>query len=371
MPKTNPHRATLHNLSLLLLRCQLLDTPYLLCFYELADGMGFDALEAEAVLLSANGAEYHLPNAPHERDFELRMGISLIVRETPLPENQRQILLEFAEKLHLSAELVIALEEVNIRKNMQHFHHLLMFKNLYAALRLSHEITLEQEIMLDEVGLALGISAETIDELNAGPIPDFSVPEEVEERLFTIKNMILLLMTGNGEDPGMFAAILRYTLKAGFLLPDLELWLEENKTLIREQALELEETTHHNLSFYLQVFEKTEELPWDMPTLATWMKAVLKNRQLPAWPFSNPQQNKTLADLLWIVAVRAVRLDHHMVVMGPVYLEMMAESQQLAALSTPLLELESGMGGNLIALPSVPIEAVEEEIVSFFQALEW
>jgi len=334
---------------------------------DMAGVMGLPAEEAAALLTQANELDFFIPEKEPERYLELRMVVLMMVSDGEIHPNEFKGCQELTRRLGLPLSVLEEVVSFYLEKQQEKQRHLGIYQNLYLVAAADGEIGEAEATVLKEIADSLGLVARDLEPIMSRAHElDFIIPEDEEERFYSLKNLIYMMVVDGEVDEREYAMCVRFAEQIGLTAGAVEEVLNEYEALRKERQAEQPEIDRYNLDVYLDVFNAFRRVPLSAreKVMALEHAVVARNFWQPIG--EAPEHERAFYDLLWLACVRGMQLDRSLEERFHLLLGLAQTEGHFKALRAYLIEIEQQLGGSRIELPELSLETVQHDLAKFF-----
>ena len=334
---------------------------------EAADSMGLLPGEIKPLMQQASELDFIIPETEGERYLELRMVVLMMVHDGHLSKKEYQGCLQFAGRMGIEKSYLDEVIEFYVEKEKERTRHLGMFQNLYLVAAADGEIGQSEERLLYQVAENLGLGQRDVESIvRKYPDLDLIIPEEEEERYYSLKNLIFMMVADGKIKEKEFALCLLFAEKIGMGRDEVEAILDEYEEGQQLREADRSEIQQYNVDTYLDAYNSLKRIPVPEANLAEAMEEAVITQDFRKVIGINDKDNRAFYDWLWLMHVRGATLSQDIRVVLPLYLDMVKNGSNFKPLFDYMIRTEQERAGTMVPISEMSLEDVQSELERAF-----
>ncbi|MEL6675878.1 MAG: hypothetical protein AAFR61_26965 [Bacteroidota bacterium] len=332
---------------------------------EVAISMGLEEAEGEEIMSKAVRLEFWIPETEEQRQMELRMAVLMMITDGQIDGREYSLCKKMAEAMGIEEEYLEQITQLYVEKQQEKIYHLSLFQNLYLIAIADGQITEEEEELLIEIAYNLGLSQEDIEYIagHTGEL-ELIIPEEEQERFYSLKNLIYMMIVDGEIDQEEYALCLEFAEASGMGEAEIKVILQEYEEDQQEQQAQGD--TAENIDIYLDVFQAFKKIPLTVKELAEEMEYAFNFQNFEKEISADQAHNRAFYDLMWLAMVRGTKLLPDMWAMLPIHLDLVRKQQNFKVLWDYLIRTEQELGKTAIELPELSLQEIRADLGQLF-----
>lgn len=332
---------------------------------ELAGSMGIDHEKAEKLMDHGAQLAFIIPDSEQERLMEMRMVVLMMVADGKIHDREYKGCLALAAQMGIEKAYLDEVIEVYKKQHQEQIRHLAIFQNLYLMAAIDEVIDPAEAEFLQEVAFKLGLGQQDIDYILENPEKlELVLPEEEEERYYSLKNLVYMMIIDGIIDEREYALCLTFAEQIGLKDTDIEAILDEYEQLRKQREAEQSEVDNYNIDVYLDAYNAFSAIPVPVKEKVMAIEDAFMDTNYKMGP--SDKENRAFYDFLWLMYVRGVGINRKAIQMIPIHLDFVRNKGNFKGLLDYLIENEQEYGATQIPLAEMDFETVKKEVSEFF-----
>lgn len=367
MSEKAKHLATFQNLCVIAYADGELHHEEMAMLEEMANGMGLQKSDIEPILAKGAGLSFIIPQTEADCYMELRMVVLMMLTDGTLSPREYRGCLKLAEQMGIDQRYLDETIDFYRQKQRERLQHLGIFQNLYLVAAADGYIDPQEQQLLLEVARNLNLSQRDIDHVMDHPEGlDFIIPDDQEERYYTLKNLVYMMVVDGKVHEKEFALCVDFAERIGMDEEAVEAIISEYETLQTERANGQESVEEANLNVYLEVYHAFTQIDYPIEAWLDLIKQIQETGRLAIPTDLTPVDEEAFHRLLWLIYVRSFHLSDEAEVMIPLHLDLCRAKGNLHDLIDFLIQHERDHGAQPIELMQLSATQVRQELLERF-----
>jgi len=330
---------------------------------ESASGMGITDEERDRLMNQGQRLDFIIPREEADCYIELRMVVLTVSADGMITEREWRGCQKLAERMGIPETYLEEIRDFYQEKQQERNEHLAIFQNLYLIAAADGIIgPAEQELLL-EVARNLGLGQPDLELVLDSDTPlDFIIPEDEEERYFSLKNLVYMMVVDGEIDENEYQLCVSFAKRIGLGQEAVEKIIAEYESLRDERATQQSEVEAFNLDVYLDVYHAFSQLKL---SVEAWLDHLREMEKTGRWQNPEPvREEEEVAALrfFWLLLVRSFQLSDEAEMMIPIYLDLSRSKRNFHDLLEFMITLEQTHGAQDIGLMEMEADVLKREI---------
>jgi uncharacterized tellurite resistance protein B-like protein len=370
MSEKAKHLATFQNLCVIAYADGELHVEEQAMLEEMANGMGLQRGDIEPILARRGSLSFVIPQTEADCYVELRMVVLMMLTDGTLGPQEYQGCRDLAERMGIDQHYLDETIDFYRDKQRERLHHLGIFQNLYLIAAADGYIDPQEQQLLLEVARNLNLSQRDIDHVLDHPEGlDFVIPEDKEERYFSLKNLVYMMVVDGKVHEREYERCLEFAQRIGLGEEEVEAIIEEYQALQTERAVGQDDIEEANLNIYLEAYHAFSQIEYPIEQWLDLIKQIQETGRLAMPEHLSPAAEIAFHHFLWLIYVRSYQLSDEAEVMIPLHLDLCRAKGNLHDLLDFLIQHERDHGAQPIELMQLSAQQVRQELLERFH--EW
>lgn len=336
---------------------------------ELAGNLGLDADVASEIIQQAPSLDFRVPEKAEDCRHELHRVVLMMVTDGTIHEREYLLCQKLAEAMQIDLDYLEKVVEFYLAKQQEHIQHLAIFQNLFLVAIADGALTPVEEEFLYDVADNLGLGDDDVVYLieNHATL-DFIIPEDEQEKLFTLKNLVYMMLVDGEIEPSEYELCLTFAKRVGMGRKEIEEILAEYAQMQVERSENQHEIDNRNVDICLDIFLNLDKVPLSVQEILTLGDNLLQTQELKSVNLA-PIYTRYLLDFFWLVYIRASSLHREHKARLPLLLDIARSQNSFQVLRDHVISLEQEYGATEIPLPEMPDEVIQHDLKTYFERL--
>ena len=363
MSEKSKHLATFQNLCVIAFADGKLHSEERAMLEEMADGMGLSGKDIEPILAQGQRLNFVIPQTEADCYMELRMVVLMMLTDGQLRPIEYNGCRRLAEQMGIDKRYLDETVEFYRQKQKERLKHLGIFQNLYLIAAADGYIDPQEQQLLLEVARNLGLSQRDINHVIDHPEGlDFVIPDGEEERYFSLKNLVYMMVVDGKIDQKEYDLCLDFARRVGLDQEDVEVIITEYETMQAERAAEQDDIEEINLNTYLDVYHAFTQIDYPIEQWLNLIKQIQETGRIVMPERLDEDSQLAFCRLLWLIYVRSFHLSDEAEVMIPLHLDLCRAKGSLHDLIDYLVKHEQDYGAQAINLLELSASQVLQDL---------
>jgi uncharacterized tellurite resistance protein B-like protein len=368
MSEQERNLTTFHNLCVMAHADGVIHENEISVLAELAGNLGMDPEKASEMIANAANMNFIIPESQEEKLNELRRVVLIMITDGEIHPDEYAKCLLLAQALEINQTYLDKIIDFYQEKQKEHTNHISIFQNLFLVAAADGDLTEREEEFLREVADNLGLAPSDIDHILSNHKDlDFIIPEDEEERFFSLKNLVYMMVIDGEIQDSEYNLCLNFAERIGMGEEDIENILEEYEQIRKERLANQSEVDSYNIDVCLDIFNALGKLNI---TVTETIDRINHCRETLVFSLSEGasiEDNRIFCEFLWLLFIRASNLSREHREFIPLLLELARQQNNLLEIREYIIELEKSNGGTIITLPDLPSEQISQDLVKYFE----
>lgn len=330
---------------------------------QVGEGMGLEPTLIAELLAQADELDFSIPLTEADCMIELRMVVAMIYTDGNPSPAEYKACQKLAKRMNIDQRYLDEVIEFYAEKQVEHQRHLDMFQNLFLVAVANGQIEEGEQRFLLEVAHNLGLSQKDIDYFfDHYDELDFVIPEDPAERLFSLKNLVYMMIVDGEIDEAEYAHCLAFAERIGCGTQEIDQIIIEYQQLQQERLNSQREIERANLDIHLDVYQAFSQIELPHQQVATHMQTIIRTGQCIPLPDATPEVSLAFFHFLWLMYVRCVLIAPESVMLLQAYVELAERQGNFKHLRDFLMQNEQTFGGSPIELPHLSLRDIQLQI---------
>ncbi|MDX2248082.1 MAG: TerB family tellurite resistance protein [Bacteroidia bacterium] len=332
---------------------------------ELAGNLGLDPDIANEIIHQAPKLNFRVPENPEDCRNELRRIVLMMVTDAEIHPKEYEQCKKLAAAMHIEPDYLDKVIEFYISKQHEHIQHLAIFQNLFLVAVADGELTPVEQEFLRDVAENLGLDPEDVDYiLENHQNLDFIIPEDDEEKYFSLKNLVYMMLVDGDIEQSEYQLCLDFARRVGMGRKEIEEILAEYEQMQKDRSEKQSDIDRENVDICLDIFLNLSACPYSVAEILAIGEKLLTTR-LADFSTPNARCTRHLLDFFWLIYVRthSIHRDHKQMI--PLLLDLAKAQNSFQELRDHVIRLEQEHGATEIPLPNMSDETVRQELQSW------
>ncbi|MEZ4829745.1 MAG: TerB family tellurite resistance protein [Bacteroidia bacterium] len=336
---------------------------------ELAGNLGLETEVASNIIDHAPRLSFFIPSQPEDRRQELHRVVLMMITDGVIHEKEYAQCRKLAEAMEISVEYLDKVVQHYQTKQQEHIQHLEILQNIFLVAIADGQLSpAEHEFLLD-VADSLELSADDLDFLIENhETLDFIIPEDEQEKLFTLKNLVYMMLVDGEIDPGEYEICLSFAHRVGMGRKEIEEILEEYEILQKSRSEHQTEIDNLNVDICLDIFLNIARSEISVADIIGIIAEMEANPNLPDQE-NHPEYPRFLLEFFWLIHVRAGILFRENKTHLPMLLDVSLTENNFHALRDHIINIEQTYGATEIPLSGMTDSQIIRELNNYFQRI--
>lgn len=367
MSEKAKHLATFQNLCVIAFADGELQREERAMLEEMADGMGLSADDIKPILAQGGTLSFVIPQTEADCYMELRMVVLMMLTDGQLSPSEYEGCCRLAERMGIDQRYLDETIDFYRQKQKERLKHLGIFQNLYLIAAADGYIDPQEQQLLLEVARNLGLSQRDIDYVLDHPKSlDFVIPDGEEERYFTLKNLVYMMVVDGKVDQKEYDLCLDFAQRIGLGKEEIESIISEYEAMQAERAAQQGDIEEANLNLYLEVYHAFTQIDYPVQQWLDLIKQIQETGRIVLPDHLGEEAQQTFHRLLWLIYVRSYHLSDEAEVMIPLHLDLCRAKGSLHDLIDYLIKHERDHGAQRIPLMDLSATQVLQDLQDRF-----
>ncbi|MEM6763923.1 MAG: TerB family tellurite resistance protein [Bacteroidota bacterium] len=337
---------------------------------EMARGMGLSQDEFGEIIQNVASLDFIIPEDDVECEHELRMVVLTMITDGEIDPREYDSLLGFARRMNISKEYVDKVIEFYLYKQKERLENLAVFQNLYLVAIADGEIDDKEEALLLEAAETLGMLQSDLDYVyNNAEELSLIIPEEEEEREQSLRNLIYMMIIDGEIDDREYQICLSFANSIGYGEEKIGLVITSYEEQKKKEQEEREIILQTNIDVYLDLYNGLKKIPKSPVEIIDLVEELAISQTWDTVIGPEESHDTAFYGLMWLLYTRIVGMNHDMLVMLPLHLDLARKKNHLGDLHKFMLEAEQRHGRTYISLPDKPLPEIKADLKEFFDKL--
>lgn len=355
---------TFHNLCIVASVDDIIQQEEYQLLLHFAEAMGIEKEKAISMITHVGKREPIIPESEAEREMEIRMLAMIAAVDGVIAEEEKDILSKMALLMEISQSFVDHAVDFHLKKEQKRLLNRSILHNLYLIAKADGELTEEELNLLLEVAFNLSQSQEDISMVLDHKLPDiFTIPEDPEERWFSLKNLVFMMIIDGEISEVEYDLCLKYAEAAGLGEEEIEDILDEYQAMSQGDAEKTGNVNPANQDAILDTFAILSTIDTPVEELIDQFEKVLEEDDLPQTFDADPTKNRACLELMWLMFVWAPTLSEEAATMIPLHMDLAMAKGTWKELRDYLMQLESERGDMTIPFVEWEVEDLVKDLV--------
>lgn len=364
MDSSHLPKHTFHNLCIVASVDDIIQQEEYTLLLQFAKAMGIDEKEAIDTITRVGKREPVIPESIADREMEIRMLAMIAAADGVMGEEEKDVLSKMALLMEISQSYVDQAVEFHLEKEKNRLQNRAILHNLYLIAKADGDLTEEELNLLLEVAFNLSQSQEDISMVLDHKLPDvFTIPDDAEERWFSLKNLVFMMIVDGEISEVEYDLCLKYAEAAGLGEEEIEDILDEYQLMARGESGQLASGNPANQDAILDTFAVLGTIDTPVSELVDQFEKVLEEDDLPQTFDADPAKNRACLELMWLMFVWAPMLSEDAATMIPLHMDLAIAKGHWKDLRGYLMKLESDRGDMKIPFVEWEVEDLVKDLV--------
>ncbi|MEZ4776741.1 MAG: hypothetical protein R3D00_26430 [Bacteroidia bacterium] len=336
---------------------------------ELAGNLGLDSDIAEEIIQNAPSLDFRVPEKAEDCRHELHRVVLMMVTDGQIHEREYALCQKLAGAMQIELDYLDKVIEFYLAKQQEHIQHLAIFQNLFLVAMADGALTLVEEEFLHDVADNLGLGPEDVEYLieNHQNL-DFIIPEDEQEKLFTLKNLVYMMLVDGEIEQREYELCLDFARRVGMGQKEIEEILTEYEQMQIDRSENQHDIDNRNVDICLDIFLNLDKVPHSVEEILAFAETLFQTQELKSMGSDN-KYTRYLLDFFWLIYVRASTLHREHKNRLPLLLDIARSQDNFRTLRDHVISLEQEYGATEIPLPEMPDEMVRQELRAYFERI--
>lgn len=355
---------TFHNLCIVASVDDIIQQEEYHMLLHFAEAMGIEKEKAIGMITHVGKREPIIPDSEADRVMEIRMLAMVAAVDGVITEEEKDILSKMALLMEVSQASVDTAVDFHLKQEQKRLLNRSILHNLYLIAKADGELTEEELNLLLEVAFNLSQSQEDISMVLDHKLPDvFTIPEDPEERWFSLKNLVFMMIIDGEISEVEYDLCLKYAEAAGLGEEEIEDILDEYQLMARGESGQLASGNPANQDAILDTFAVVSTIDTPVEELVNLFEKVLEEDDLPQTFDADPAKNRACLELMWLMFVWAPMHSEDAASMIPLHMDLAMAKGHWKGLRDYLMQLESERGDMKIPFVEWEVEDLVKDLV--------
>lgn len=357
-------RHTFHNLCIVASVDDIIQQEEYHLLLHFAEAMGIEKEEAIRLITHVGKREPIIPESEPDRVMEIRMLAMIAAADGVIAEEEKDILSKMALLMEVEQSVVDQAVDFHLKKEKKRLLNRSILHNLYLIAKADGELTEEELNLLLEVAFNLSLAQEEISMVLDHKLPDvFTIPEDSDERWFSLKNLVFMMVIDGEISEIEYDLCLKYAEAAGLGEEEIEDILDEYQAMVQVETGKSGNDTPANQDAILDTFAILSTIETPVEELVDQFEKVLEEEELPQTFDADPVKNRACLELMWLMFVWAPMLSEDAATMIPLHMDLAMAKGTWRELRDYLMQLESERGDMTIPFVEWEVEDLVKDLV--------
>ncbi|WNJ20960.1 hypothetical protein [Pontibacter sp. G13] len=355
--------ATFQNLCVIAHLDGELDAAEIAFLEEMAGTMGLSEQDILPLISQGASLEFIIPNSEPERYMEIRLVVLMMLSDGIMQPQEYQGCLTLANMMGIDKEYLDEIVAFYTDKQRERLRHRGIFQNFYLIAAADNLIDEDESKLLMEVAQNLGLGQQDIDFVveNAHQL-DFIIPEDKEERYFTLKNLVYMMIVNGRIDQREYELCIKFAEMIDMSNREVEAIINEYESIQQERESHQDSIDQFNLNLYLDIYASLLNMPIPPSEVIDKIEEVIHLRKLDITIDNSEEATRTFFYLVWLCIVRGKRLNPEMMASLDMLFELVRTHGNYKAMMDFLIRQEQTHGGSAINLTTLELATIKEQI---------
>ncbi|MEL6194303.1 MAG: TerB family tellurite resistance protein [Bacteroidota bacterium] len=338
---------------------------------EMARGMGLSQDEFGEIIENVDKLDFIVPEDEEECEHELRMVVLTMITDGEIDPREYKSLLRFANQMNISKEYVDKVIDFYLHKQKERLQNLAVFQNLYLVAIADGEIDDKEEALLLEAAETLGMMQSDLDYVyeNAANL-ELIIPEDEDEMEQSLRNLIYMMIIDGDIDDREYKICLSFAESIGYGEEKIGMIINEYEEQKQKEQEEREIILQANIDVYLDLYNDLKKVPKAPTEIIDLVEEMAVSQRWDTLIGPDESHDVAFYSLMWLLYTRIVGMNHDMLVMLPLHLDLARKKNHLGDLHKFMLEAEQRHGRTYIKLPEKKLPEIKAELKEFFDKLK-
>lgn len=364
MDSSHLPKHTFHNLCIVASVDDIIQQEEYRLLLQFAEAMGINKDDAIQQITHVGKREPILPASRAEREMEIRMLAMIAAVDGEIKEEEQDLLSKLALLMEIPQSTVDTAVAFHLEMEKNRLQNRAILHNLYLIAKADGELTEEELNLLLEVAFNLSQSQEDISMVLDHKLPDvFTIPSDPEERWFSLKNLVFMMIIDGEISEIEYDLCLKYAEAAGMGEEEIEDILDEYQAISQGDAPKEGGGNAANQDAILDTFAILGTIETPVEELVDQFEKVLEEDDLPQTFDADPAKNRACIELMWLMFVWAPMHSEDAASMIPLHMDLAMAKGHWKGLRDYLMKLESERGGMTIPFVEWEVEDLVQDLV--------
>lgn len=367
MSEKAKHLATFQNLCVIAYADGELHREERAMLEEMAEGMGLSPEDIRPILAQGGSLGFVIPQTEADCYMELRMVVLMMLTDGQLSPSEYEGCCRLSEQMGIDRRYLDETIDFYREKQKERLKHLGIFQNLYLIAAADGYIDPQEQQLLLEVARNLGLSQRDINHVLDHPEGlDFVIPDEEEERYFSLKNLVYMMVVDGKVDQKEYDLCLDFAQRIGMGEDEIEAIISEYEAMQAERAAQQDDVEETNLNTYLEVYHAFTQIDYPVEQWLDLIKHIQETGRILLPDHLDGDSQLAFHRLLWLIYVRSYQLSDEAEVMIPLHLDLCRAKGSLHDLVDYLIKHERDHGAQPISLMDLSAAQVLQDLQERF-----
>lgn len=333
---------------------------------ELAGILGLDADQANQIMNQGGSGDFYIPDTEAECQNEIRRVVLIMLTDGEIHPKEYQQCLRLAKAMNISQEYLDEVIQLYISRQKEHEQHLGIFQNLFLIAVADGSLSPEEEEFLKDVAANLGLSQQDVDNiLENHQSLDFIIPEDDEEKYFSLKNLVYMMVVDGDIEESEYKLCLNFAERVGMGRKEIEEILTEYENIQKRRERDQSDIDSTNIDICLDVFLNLNKIPLSTFEILDLLHKATRTRNLDFSLLDNELYTYHFFQFMWLIYIRASALSREHKSTLPILLNLAYAQGNFRDLRDHILQLEQEHGATEIPIYEMGTDALKAEILDY------